>query len=280
MDAGANPSFLTIHPNGRLLYAVNELEKYNGRPTGAVSAFAIARDTGALTRLNEQSSEGGAPCYVSVDRSGRVALVANYAGGSVALLSIQPDGALAPAAQVVQHTGTGPNAERQAAPHAHCVLADPSNRFVLAADLGADRVFVYRLDLDGKSLRHVDGGDALMRAGAGPRHIAFHPTLPLVFVANELDSTVATLRFDAERGKLSALDTHSTVRIPEREQLDRLAGRNLGQTVWAELRGSRYNLARAREKEYLAGPRGWAEARTNSERASTQTLSGKAYSQR
>src|SRR5207249_8903156 len=82
VDAGANPSFLTIHPNGRLLYAVNELEKYNGRPTGAVSAFAIARDTGALTRLNEQSSEGGAPCYVSVDRSGRVALVANYAGAA------------------------------------------------------------------------------------------------------------------------------------------------------------------------------------------------------
>ena len=209
--AGANPSFLAIHPNGRVLYAVNELEKYKERATGAVSAFAIASDTGALTRLSEQPSEGGAPCYVSVDRSGRVALVANYAGGSVALLSIQPDGALAPAAQVVQHAGKGPNAERQEAPHAHCILPDPSNRFALAADLGADRVFVYRLDLDGKSLLHVEGGDALMRPGAGPRHIAFHPNLPLVFVANELDSTVATLRFDAERGALSPLDTLSTV---------------------------------------------------------------------
>ena len=207
-DAGASPSFLAIHPNGRVLYAVNELEKYKGRATGAVSAFTIARDTGTLTRLNEQPSEGGAPCYVSVDRSGSVVLVANYAGGSVALLSIQPDGALAPAAQVVQHTGQGPNAERQEAPHAHCILADPSNRFVLAADLGADRVFVYRLD--GK-LVHVEGGDAVMRPGAGPRHIAFHPTLPLVFVANELDSTVATLRFDAERGALSPLDAFSTV---------------------------------------------------------------------
>jgi len=211
--AGANPSFLAIHPNGRVLYAVNELEKYNERETGAVSAFAIERDSGVLTRLNEQPSEGGAPCFVSVDQSGRVALVANYAGGSVALLSIQPDGALAPGAHVVQHTGKGPNAERQAAPHAHCILADPSNRFALAADLGADRVFVYRLDLDGKALRPVEGGggDALMRPGAGPRHIAFHPTLPLVFVANELDSTVATLRFDADRGALSPLDTRSTV---------------------------------------------------------------------
>ena len=213
VDAGANPSFLAIHPNGRVLYAVNELEKYKERATGAVSAFAIAGDTGALTRLNEQPSEGGAPCYLSVDRSAQVVLVANYVGGSIALLPIQPNGALAPAAQVVQHTGKGPNAERQEGPHAHCILPDPSNRFALAADLGVDRVFVYRLDLGDKSLRPVEegAGDAVMRPGAGPRHIAFHPTLPLVFVANELDSTVVTLRFDAERGALSPLDTRSTV---------------------------------------------------------------------
>jgi 6-phosphogluconolactonase len=211
IDSGPNPSFLAIHPNRRVLYAVNELEKYKGRPTGAVSAFAIARDSGALTRLNEQPSEGGAPCYVSVDRSGQVVLLANYVGGSIALLPIQPNGALAPAAHVVQHTGKGPNAERQEAPHAHCILPDPSNRFVLAADLGVDRVFVYRLDVESKSLRYVEAGDGVMRPGAGPRHIAFHPTLPLVFVANELDSTVAMLRFDAERGALSLFETHSTV---------------------------------------------------------------------
>jgi len=208
--AGANPSFLSMHPNGRVLYAVNELEKYNGKATGAVSALAIDNATGALTRLNEQPSEGGAPCYVSVDRSGRVLLVANYAGGSVALLPIEATGALGPG-HVVQHTGKGPNAERQEGPHAHCILPDPSNRFALAADLGADRVFVYRLDLEGGSLRHIKEGDAVMRPGAGPRHIAFHPTLPLVFVANELDSTVATLRFDSERGALSLLDARSTL---------------------------------------------------------------------
>jgi 6-phosphogluconolactonase len=211
VDAGANPSFLAIHPNGRVLYAVNEVEKYNGRATGAVSAFAIASNAGALTRLDKQPSEGGAPCYVSVDRGGRVLLVANYAGGSVAVLPIQADGSLAPATHVEKHTGSGPNAECQEAPHAHCIVADPSNRFALAADLGVDRVYVYRFDLDGKSLRHVEGGDAVMRSGAGPRHIAFHPTLPLVFVANELDSTVATLRFDAERGALSPLNVLSTV---------------------------------------------------------------------
>ena len=211
VNAGENPSFLAIHPNGRVLYAVNELEKYKGKPTGMVSAFAIASDTGALTRRNEQPSEGAAPCYVSVDRSGRVALVANYVAGSIALLPIAANGALGAATKVVQHTGKGPNATRQDAPHAHCIVADPTNRFVLAADLGADRVFVYRLDLDGKSLRHIEAGDAVMRPGEGPRHIAFHPKLPLVFVANELDSTVTTLHFDAERGKLSQLATQSTV---------------------------------------------------------------------
>ena len=204
VDAGPNPSFLAIHPNRRVLYAVNELEK------GTVRAFAIARASGALTLLNEQPSEGGAPCFVSVDPSGRALLVANYAGGSVALLPIEAHGALA-AAHVVQHTGNGPIPDRQATPHAHCILPDPSNRFALAADLGADRVFVYRLDLDGKSLRHVEGGDAVMRPGAGPRHLVFHSTLPLVFVANELDSTVATLRFDAKRGALSPQGTLSTV---------------------------------------------------------------------
>jgi len=204
VKAGANPSFLSIHPNGRVLYAVNEVE-----PAGTVSAFAMERATGALTRLNEQSSHGGAPCYVSVDRSGRAALVANYGGGSVALLPIEANGALAPA-HVVQHTGKGPTPERQEAPHAHCIIPDPSNRYALAADLGADRVFVYRLDLDGKALRH-EGGDAVMKPGAGPRHLAFHPALPLVFVANELDSTVATLRFDSARGTLSPLGTVSTL---------------------------------------------------------------------
>ncbi len=202
-NAGANPSFLTIHPNRRVLYAVNEREQ-----AGGVSAFAIDKTTGALTKLNEQPSQGGAPCYVSVDRTGRVALIANYLGGNVGLLPIEPNGALAPA-HMVQHTGKGPNADRQEGPHAHCIIPDPTNRFALAADLGADRVFVYRLDLDGNALQHV--GEAVMRPGAGPRHLAFHPTLPLVFVANELDSTVATLRFDSGSGVLSPQATISTL---------------------------------------------------------------------
>ena len=206
-NAGANPSFLALHPNGRVLYAVNEIAK------GVVSAFAVARDSGTLTRLDAEPSEGSAPCFVSVDPSGRVALVANYDSGSVALLPIEITGALARASSVDQHSGSGPNADRQSGPHAHCIVADPTSRFALSADLGADRVFVYRLDPVHRTLRPVDEGHATMRAGAGPRHLAFHPTLPFVFVANELDSTVATLRFDAEHGILSLLDARSTLPV-------------------------------------------------------------------
>ncbi|HET9708315.1 MAG TPA: lactonase family protein [Gemmatimonadales bacterium] len=206
VNASPSPSFLALHPNGRVLYAVHE-DEY-----GAVSAFAIDGQSGALTPLGgNQPSGGSGPCFVSVDRSGRAVLVANYESGSVALLPIGTDGALARATSIVQHTGHGPIADRQSQPHAHCIVADPTNRFTLAADLGADRVFVYHLDLDGNALRPSEGGAAVMRAGAGPRHLAFHPTLPLVFVTNELDSTVATLRFDAERGALTVLETRSTL---------------------------------------------------------------------
>jgi 6-phosphogluconolactonase len=203
VNAGANPSFLALHPNGRVLYAVSEVDK------GAVSAFAITRETGALARLNEQSSEGRAPCFVSLDRSGRALFVANYSSGTVALLPIRSNGSLTRATSVIQHTGSGPNAARQKAPHAHSIVADPSNHFVLAADLGADRIFMY--GLDDKTLHRIETGDAIMRPGAGPRHVAFHPTRPLVFVANELDSTVTTLRFDDKRGELSSIATRATI---------------------------------------------------------------------
>lgn len=205
-DAGENPSFLAIHPNGRVLYAVNETTQRAGRPSGGVSAFAIARDTGALTRLGEQASEGGAPCYLSTDRGGRALLVANYVGGNVAVLPVTDDGGLAAAAHVDQHRGaTGPNAKRQEAPHAHSILPDPSGEYALSADLGLDRVLVYRFDAAGRRLVPRPEGDAVLHPGAGPRHLAFHPRLPLVYVANELDNTVSTLRW--RDGALSVDET-------------------------------------------------------------------------
>lgn len=210
LNAGPNPSFLAIHPDGRSLYAVNEVTDREGEAAGGVSAFAIA-DTGALQPLNEQSSCGGAPCYVSVDRRGRAVLVANYVGGNVAMLPIRRDGMLGAATHDVRHVGSGPDRERQKSAHAHCIVADPSNRFALAADLGVDRVLVYRMDTAEGTLTHVEQGDGVLPAGAGPRHIAFHPRLPLVYVANELNSTVSTFRFDADRGALALVESRSTL---------------------------------------------------------------------
>lgn len=210
VDAGPNPSFLAIHPNGRVLYAVNEVAERAGQRAGGVSAFSIASD-GALARLGDQSSQGAGPCYVSVDRSGRAVLVANYDGGSVALLPIANGGGLAAATSVDQHHGHGPDAERQEAAHAHCIVSDPSNRFALAADLGLDRVMLYRLDAAAGLLRRVEDGDATLSPGAGPRHLAFHPKRPLVYVVGELDSTVTTLRFDTNAQRLTTIDSRSSL---------------------------------------------------------------------
>jgi 6-phosphogluconolactonase len=202
-----NPSFLTLHPNGRVLYAVNEVDGFGGRPTGAVSAFAIDGASGTLSLLNQQSSEGGGPCHLSVDRSGRNLLVANYGGGTVAVLPLEGDGRLRPASSVRTHQGTGPDKGRQEKPHAHGIYLDPSERFALAPDLGADRVFVYRFDAAKGTLEPHGAGTP--EPGSGPRHLAFHPNGKLAYVINELTSTITVFSWDAEKGALTSIQTIS-----------------------------------------------------------------------
>jgi 6-phosphogluconolactonase len=204
---GANPSFLALHPRRRALYAVSEVGDFGGRPTGAVGAFALAAD-GALTPLGTpRATHGGAPCHVSLDRTGRFALVANYGGGSVAVLPIGDDGALGEATAVVQHRGSGPDAARQQGPHAHWIMTDPSNRWALATDLGIDRLLVYRFDDRAGTLAAAEPPSAALAPGAGPRHVAFHPGAPVVYVVNELDTTVTAFRWDAGRGTLAPAQT-------------------------------------------------------------------------
>ena len=211
LDVGPNPSYLTIHPNGKTLYSVNEVTETEGRPTGAVRAFGIDAESGALTWLDEQPSEGGAPCYVSTDIKGRFALVANYVSGTVATLPIDETGALTHSSHVVQHVGKGPVTARQEHAHAHCIVPHPSNRFVLAADLGVDRVLVYRFDEVTGALQHLEERDAVLPPGTGPRHLAFHPTLPMVFLSGELSSTVTALHCDPATGALRAVQKLSTL---------------------------------------------------------------------
>lgn len=202
----ANPSYVALHPNGRTAYAVNEVSEFEGQESGGVSAFRVDRQAGRLTLINQQASQGKAPCYVSLDRSGRFVLVANYGGGSVATLPVRRDGGLDVARSVIQHEGSGPNPTRQTAPHAHCVLPDHENRHVLVVDLGIDAVVTYQLDARTGKLTPVATGAAL-KPGAGPRHLVFHPTLPFAYVANELDSTVTAFRYDRQHGALEEVQT-------------------------------------------------------------------------
>lgn len=203
-----NPSFLAVTADGRNVYAVAE-----GEGAGAVVSYSRDSVTGELTELGRQSTEGQGPCYVSVDHSGRYALVANYGSGSVAALPIQADGSLGEATGAVQQEGTSVNAQRQEGPHAHMILSSPDGRFVFAADLGADRVFGYRLDLESGALIPVSEAGGVSEPGAGPRHFAFSPDASTVYVINELGSTLTRNAYEAESGTFTPLQTVPT--LPE-----------------------------------------------------------------
>lgn len=200
-----DPSFLALAPGAGFLYAVNEL------PDGPGEVSAFAMEGTALRELGRRGSRGSAPCHLAVDRSGRFVLVANYGSGTVAVLPIRPDGALDEAVAVVQHRGSGADPERQEGPHAHSVTLDPANRHAVVADLGTDRLMVYRFDAERGSLAPAEEPEVMLPPGAGPRHFAFHPGGRLAFVVNELDNTVAALGYDPERGSFQSLHGASTL---------------------------------------------------------------------
>ena len=205
------PSFLAIHPDLHTLYAVNETMEYQGKPGGAVSAFHIDPDGGDLSFLNKQATHGGAPCHLSVDATGRFVLVANYAGGNLAVFPVQADGSLNEASDVIQHEGSSVNPRRQQEPHAHSINLTPDNRFAIAADLGIDKLMVYRLDLErGKLLPH-DPPYATVEPGSGPRHFTFHPNGRFAYVINEIGSTVTAFAYDADGAVLQEIQTISTL---------------------------------------------------------------------
>ena len=206
-----NPSFLALHPSHRFLYAVNEVGEFQGKQSGAVSAFAVDPDSGELTLLNQQPSGGAAPCHLVVDRSGQTVLVANYSGGSVAALPIGKDGRLGDANTFIQHTGTSILVPRQQSPHAHSINLDAANHFAVAADLGLDKVLVYRFDVAKGTLAPGPAPLVSVKPGAGPRHFDFHPNGRFAYVINEIDSTVTALSYDAGRGELKRLHTLPTL---------------------------------------------------------------------
>lgn len=204
----ASPSFLALHPNARFLYAVNEVSDYHGQSAGSVSSFTIDYKTGKLSLLNTVSSRGAGPCHLALDRSGKCLLVANYGGGSVAAFPVRADGRLGEVATFLQHSGTVALAERQGGPHAHCVLVSPDNRFALVADLGLDQVLVYRLDAATAQLAPGSPPFAKVSPGSGPRHLAFHPNGRVVYLINEIKSTITA--FSYADGELREIQTVST----------------------------------------------------------------------
>ena len=206
-----NPSFLTVDSTGRFLYAVNELEKYKGESSGSVSAFVIDRKRGELSLLNEVSSRGTDPCHVSMDQSGKYVLVANYGSGSVAVFPVLKDGSLGKVSSFVQHTGSGPDRERQEGPHAHWIGVTSENRFVMAADLGIDQVLVYRFNEKPGILSANHPASVAMEPGSGPRHLDFHPNGKFVYVLSELQSKINVFSYDSRQGTLQPLQHIATV---------------------------------------------------------------------
>ena len=204
-----NPSFLDIAPNRRFLYAIGETSEVGDRPGGAVAAFAIDQQSGALTHINTESTVGAGPCHISIDREGQYALVANYGGGSVAILPIREDGSLGAATDFVQHEGSSVNPSRQEGPHAHSIMVSPNNKHALAPDLGIDKVLVYAIDHDKGTLSAQT--PAAIAPGSGPRHLAFHPDGQRAYVINELSNTITAFDYDADAGTLTTIQTISTL---------------------------------------------------------------------
>jgi len=219
----SNPSCLAFDPSRTHLYSANETSTFDASGSGSVSAFAVDRATGDLRLLNTVSSGGAGPCHLSVHPSGRYVLVANYHGGTIAALPIRDGGELGSATGVKKGEGTpGPQHAATAppgsfaisgheTPHAHMIESDPSGRFVLASDLGLDRVNIWRLDLDSGTLSANDPAFVALPPGDGPRHFAFHPHGPWFYCLQEEASTLVTFQWDPKTGTLTPKQTVSTL---------------------------------------------------------------------
>jgi 6-phosphogluconolactonase len=206
-----DPSFLALSPNRRFLYAVNELEEFAGKKSGALSAFSVNQQTGELTFLNQQPSLGGAPCYVTVDKTGRFVLVANYFGGNFAVLPVRSEGILGAATDLKQGAGSSINTERQEGPHAHCIVLDHSNRFAYGCDLGTDKIMVFRFDSRRGKLIASKKAWVQLKPGAGPRHLTFHSGGKYAYVINELHATITAFTRDRTSGNLNEVQTVPTL---------------------------------------------------------------------
>jgi 6-phosphogluconolactonase len=200
----ANPTWLVVNPNQRFLYSTNE-HPGNSEPGNTVTAYAIDQKTGKLTLVNKVSSKGVGPCHLSLDRTGKVLIAANFGSGSIATFPIQPDGRLGEASGFMQDHGSSIDPARQGGPHAHGTAVSPDNQFVLVADLGTDRIFAYRLNHSTGALEPNDTPAAILPPGRAPRHMAFHPSSKYMYMVS--DKGVSTFAYDKAHGTLKELQT-------------------------------------------------------------------------
>ena len=205
-----NPTFLALAPNGKTLFAANELDHI-----GAVSSFTLDRNASRLTKINQVSAQGGGTTHVSVDHTGRAVFAANYGGGSAASFAVSANGQLSPVVSFFQYSGKGPKPQ-QNGPHAHRVTVSPDNRFLLVNDLGLDVIHIYHLDAATAKLTPNTPSEWKAASGSGPRALLFHPNGKLAYCVNELDSTVNVLGWNAAQGSLETLQTASY--LPEGHQ--------------------------------------------------------------
>ena len=207
--AADNPTYVTFAPSGKVLYATNEIYRFQGEPTGAISAFSIDAATGKLAFLNQVAARGTGTCHATVDAAGDHLFASNFGSGSVAVFPLTAEGSLRPASASAQDSGVGPN-PRQATPHAHAFNVTPDNRHAIASEFSTDRLLLYRFDPAAGTLA-AEPGETKLKPGSAPRHLAFHPNGEFAYSLNEIDSTVTVLRYDAVRGTLTVVETHSTL---------------------------------------------------------------------
>lgn len=203
------PSFLALDAKRRLLFCANEIDTFEGKPNGAVSAFSIDPVSGKLKLINQQPSMGTHPCHIVLDKTGKNVIVANYNSGSVAVFPVSEDGHIGEATCVIQDTGSSVNPDRQAAPHAHCITLSPDNRFAFVCDLGIDKVLVYKFDSEHGRLIPNEPSFVPSIPGAGPRHLTFSPNGRFAYLICEMASTVTTFAYDAKAGTLKEVQTLS-----------------------------------------------------------------------